>query len=202
MKPESSFAAPAKQGVCEPLPRVANGIALRRLTTVDLPAFQAYRCDAEVGRYQGWTPMADAAAIDFLAEMNRANLFQPGAWCQIGIADAGSHDLIGDVGLYLSDDAQHAEIGFTLRPQSQGQGLASATVRETLSFIFEQTKVSHVKGITDARNMPSICLLERIGMRRVETRSTVFRDEPCVEYVYAISRDEMQAGGSIANRQN
>lgn len=202
MKPESSFAAPAKQHGGEPLPRVGDGIMLRRMTSADLPAFQAYRCDTDVGRYQGWTAMSDAEATVFLTEMNRANLFQPGAWGQIGIADARSLNLIGDVGLYVSEDAQHAEIGFTLRPQAQRQGLARAAVREAISLVFENTKVSSVRGVTDARNIPSIRLLERIGMCRVETRGTVFRDEPCVEQVYAISRDEMQASSSIANLKN
>jgi hypothetical protein len=33
--------------------------------------------------------------------------------------------------------------------------------------------------------------MERVGMRKFDERQTVFRDEPCTEYFFAASRDEM-----------
>lgn len=186
----------------DPLPLAGNGIVLRRLTTADLTAFQAYRCNADVGRYQGWTATSDAQAISFLAEMNSATLFEPGKWCQIAIADTGTLELIGDIGLWVSEDEQNAEIGFTLSPLRQGRGIATDAVRLAVQIVFEQTKAMQVQGIADARNVPSLRLLERIGMRRVETRSAMFRDEPCIEYVYTISRDEMQASDTVPKPQN
>ena len=44
---------------------------LRRLGVGDLAAFQAYRLDPELGRYQGWSPMSPAEATDFLSAMGR-----------------------------------------------------------------------------------------------------------------------------------
>jgi RimJ/RimL family protein N-acetyltransferase len=75
-----------------------------------------------------------------------------------------------------------------LSPLRQGRGLATMAVRLAIHMLFEQTKVTQVQAVTDARNVPSVRLLERSGMRRVETYSAVFRDEPCVEYVYSMSR--------------
>jgi RimJ/RimL family protein N-acetyltransferase len=46
-----------------------------------------------------------------------------------------------------------------------------------------------VLGITDARNLASIALLERVGMRALEARHAIFRGEACVEVVYALPRD-------------
>jgi RimJ/RimL family protein N-acetyltransferase len=54
--------------------------------------------------------------------------------------------------------------------------------------LFEQTDVQRVIAITDARNLPSVRLLERVGMRKIETRAATFRDQPCIEHVYALSR--------------
>lgn len=184
------------------LPRIGNGILLRRLTADDLLAFQAYRCDADVGRYQGWTATSDAEASRFLSEMNGATLLEPRKWCQIAIADTGTLGLIGDIGLCVSDEGQQAEIGFTLSPHSRGRGLGTAAVRAAIQLVFEHTNAVLVQGITDTRNVPSIRLLERIGMTRVESRSAMFRDEPCVEYIYAVSRDEMQASGSFTKLHN
>ena len=174
----------------ESLPRIAAGIILRRLTTADLPAFQAYRSDAQLGLYQGWSPMSDEEALAFLSEMSTAPLFRPGSWTQIGIAEAPSHSLSGDIGLFLAEDSRHAEIGFTLSRHAQGRGVATTAVREAIKLIFDCTSVDRVLGITDVRNSASVRLLERVGMDRIEARNTVFRGEPCEEWVYAVARGD------------
>lgn len=173
----------------EPLPRIGRRIVLRRLCVADLPDFQAYRQDEETGRYQGWTPQADPQASAFLAQMSGAPFLAPDEWIQLGIALRESDALIGDIGIRVAADQAMAEIGFTLRAQSRGAGLGTEAVREAIGLVFEQAPVARVVGITDARNAASLRLLERAGMRWVETVQSAFRGEPCVEHVYAISRD-------------
>ncbi len=174
----------------DPLPRFGTRFILRRLSIDDLGAFQAYRGDADLARYQGWSPMSDAQASEFLAEMHSTPFLQPGAWTQIGIADPNSQGLIGDIGLFLDPEGRGAEIGFTLARQAQGHGVATAAVREALDMIFESSAAQRVVGITDARNLASMRLLERVGMQITETRNTVFRGEPCVEHVFTVARGE------------
>jgi RimJ/RimL family protein N-acetyltransferase len=82
------------------------------------------------------------------------------------------------------------EIGFTLSPGAQGRGIGTAAVREVIDLVFRFTGAGRVVGITDARNLPSIRLLERVGMRRVDSGEAMFRGEPCVEHRYAIDRGE------------
>src|SRR5687767_8837014 len=147
----------------DPLPRVVNGVMLRRLAVCDLAAFQTYRLDPVVGQYQGWSATSDAEATSFLAKMSAVQLFQPGSWSQIAVASTSNPVLIGDIGLFLASDGHHAEIGFTLRRESQGRGIATTAVREAINLLFEHTNVGRVLGITDARNVPSIRALERVG---------------------------------------
>lgn len=170
------------------LPQDFPGGRLRRLRPTDLEAFQAYRSIPELGRYQGWSAMTDVEAADFLAEMAEAALFVPGAWVQIGIADPVTDRLIGDIGAYLSGDGRTGEIGFTLEPSAQGRGCATRAVRAALGLMFDRTSVERILGVTDERNAPSIRLLERLGFVHVESRQVVFREEPCTERVYALSR--------------
>jgi [ribosomal protein S5]-alanine N-acetyltransferase len=170
------------------LPRVANGVVLRRLTAADLVTFQAYRHDSLLGRYQGWSAMSDDEAALFIAEMNTAELFREGVWSQIGIADAGDMVLVGDVGLLLTNGGRDVEIGFTLQRASQGRGFATNAVRDVIAFAFEHTQAERVVGITDARNLSSIRLLERVGMHKTALSRAVFRGEPCIELTYAVSR--------------
>jgi RimJ/RimL family protein N-acetyltransferase len=172
------------------LPREFHGGRLRRLQLRDHQAFQIYRAIPELGRYQGWSPMSEGKAFDFLDEMGRAPLFAVGQWVQLGIAEPESDALVGDIGLYLSEDGTTAEVGFTLEPSAQGRGIAALAVREALQLLFSVTSVTRVLGITDARNLPSIRLLERLGFKCLESREVVFRGEPCTERVYALPRND------------
>lgn len=174
-----------------PLPLGTAG-QLRRLREADLADFQAYRALPELGRYQGWSVMTDAEARAFLAEMQAATCFEPGRWHQLGIADAGGERLLGDIGLHLSDDASTGELGFTLAPAAQGQGLATAAAAAALGLLWARTPAQRVMGVTDARNAPSIRLLQRLGFTRVAVRDTVFRGEPCTEWDFVLARP---AGG-------
>lgn len=170
------------------LPRSTARIELRRLTVSDLADFQAYRQCEELSRYQGWVPQSDSEASAFLNEMGSAELFQPGIWGQIGIADGSNEKLIGDIGVCVSVDGKYADIGFTLSNTYHGKGLASEAVRETISMLFEVTDIQRVIGITDSRNISSIQLLERVGMKLTSTDKAMFRNEECDEHTYIVER--------------
>lgn len=160
---------------------------LRRLAASDLAAFQAYRGDAEVGRWQGWTPKPDAEVLAFLQEMAAIPLFQPGQWTQLGIADETTGELLGDLGIHLGADGREAEFGFSLARAAQGRGLASAAVREAIALVFAQTAVQRIHAQTDARNTACIRLLERLGGTLVERIVAEFRSQPCVELRYELA---------------
>ncbi|MCA9549719.1 MAG: GNAT family N-acetyltransferase [Myxococcales bacterium] len=170
------------------LPIVCPRVTLRRLEPNDLRAFQAYRHDPEVGRYQGWEPESDDAATAFLTECQTATLLARGRWCQVGIGLNPDARLIGDIGIYLAQDGAHAELGFSLARAHQGQGLATEAVQAALTWVFTATQVHRVVGVTDARNGASARLLARLGMRLEKTMQAKFRGQMCTEHQYAVLR--------------
>ncbi len=172
------------------LPRISKRIVLRRLGISDLEDFQSYRCDPEVARYQDWEVMSDNEARSFLAAVNRDTLLRPGYWSQIGIAHRRDDRLIGDIGLCVAAQLGQAEIGFSLARHAQGKGLAREAVQEAMRLVFEHSDVNQIIGITDARNLPSIKLMESVGMEKFDEQDTVFKDEPCTEHFFVLSRDE------------
>jgi RimJ/RimL family protein N-acetyltransferase len=178
----------------DPLPHGAGRVVLRRLTPADLVRFQAYRHDTEVGLYQGWEPVPDHVAIQFLQDMSDVQLFPRGAWIQLGIADRQTNELVGDVGVCVSADANEAEIGFTLAREAQGSGLGTEAVRELVDLIFNQIDVGRIVATVDERNTRANRLLTRIGFRQAATTHGVFRGEPCSEYVWEISTPARSAG--------
>lgn len=174
------------------LPRAAGRTVLRRLSVGDLPAFQAYRRDPQVARYQGWDTMNDDEARSFLADVADCPLLQRGHWSQIAIARETDGALLGDIGLFVSTDETEAEIGISLSREAQGQGMAAEALGEAIRLLFDHTAVKRIVGITDVRNLPSIALLQRVGMRKVGDQESVVKGEACSEFVYAITRAELR----------
>ncbi len=166
-------------------------VRLRRLRAADTPAFHALRADAELGRYQGWSALslAEAAAFIEAVATPAALPFCPaGDWLQIAIASTSDDTLLGDIGLHLQADGQALEIGFTLARAAQGQGLAAEAVGLALQAVWAGTPAQRVLGITDARNLASVRLLERLGLRRFATLEAEFRGERCTEHHFVLHR--------------
>jgi ribosomal-protein-alanine N-acetyltransferase len=178
--------ATAEPSLSDPLPWSAHRVTLRRLRPADLPEFQAYRHDAEVGRYQGWEPVPDEDALRFLTEMSQAPFGRPGEWLQIAIADAGDDSLMGDIGLFTMAAGREAEFGITLARAAQGRGLAEEAARTLIDGLRERTAVRRVIAITDVRNVASARLLRRLGMTLEAEASAEFRGEPCREWHFSL----------------
>jgi ribosomal-protein-alanine N-acetyltransferase len=172
----------------DPLPWIGPRVVLRRLAAPDLAAFQEYRHDERAGRYQGWTPQPDAAALQFLHEMGRSIVFPRDAWVQLGIAERAGNLLIGDIGVFIDAAGNHAEMGFTLNPKFQRQGLAQEALTAAMQLVFAHTPVARIECVTDQRNAAACRLLERVGMQRVATENAFFRGEACIEYRYRMLR--------------
>lgn len=128
--------------------------------------------------------MSERQALSYLEEKSAATTLLPGQWVQIGIALADSDLLVGDIGLHLFKNEDAVEIGFTLARQQHGKGVAAEAAQLAIDAAFASSMISKVRGITDARNVASIRLLERVGFRKVSEYATTFRDEPCTEYAY------------------
>jgi RimJ/RimL family protein N-acetyltransferase len=166
-------------------------LSLRRFQKKDLLAFVSYRSDPEVARYQSWSYINDDEARDFIREQQHAQFGLPGEWFQIAIAQRQTDILLGDVGICIKgDDSTSAEIGFTLARENQGKGLASEAVRMVVALIFEETEVERIEAITDSRNLASIELLRRMGMRQERTEQVWFKGSQCREYTFVLEKKD------------
>lgn len=166
----------------------AGPVRLRRFRRADLDAFQAYRRDPDVARFQSWEQMDDARALRFIDAVATGEIAPRGAWSQIAVAAAQDDALVGDIGVCVSADGREAEIGFTLAPAAQGLGWGAAAVGRMIDYLFEEAGVRRVFGVTDKLNAPSARLMERVGMRFAGEAAAVFNGEPCVEATYELRR--------------
>ena len=151
------------------LPLEAGRVRVRRLHVTDLADFQTYRTDPKLARYQGWEVSDDASALAFLESMALSTGFCVGEWLQLGIATREDR-LIGDIGIGWHG-ASTAELGYTLHSGYHGQGLACEAVDAVMTWLARQHHIRRVIAATDARNTPSVRLLQRLNFSLVGRRS-------------------------------
>ena len=169
-----------------PLPATGKRVRLRPLRGGDLEAFHGYRSDHDVSRYQGWLPMSKADAAAFIHSMDHVRAAARGGWIQLGIALESSDLLVGDVGLFVSEGGDWAEIGISFAKAYQGNGLASEALELLIALVFGHTPCQTIRGVADARNLASRRLVERLGFVPASEVDAVFRGESCVEITYIL----------------
>jgi aminoglycoside 6'-N-acetyltransferase len=163
-------------------------LVLRRFRAADAEAFQAYRSDPEVARYQSWDPSYSAAEADaFMDAIALASPGTPGEWFQFAVISASTGRLIGDVGLRTDgDEPGLLELGITLSPTHQHQGYAAEMTTAVIEYAFGTLAATSIRAITDTRNEASIRLLEGLGFIRTATEDATFKGEPCREHTYEL----------------
>lgn len=159
------------------MPRLTGGrVVLRPIDEADAPSILSIFGDPEVVRYWSRPPLPDlAAANTFLDEMQEDFFRRRGFhW---GIAEAAPDPsqagplqagrLIGTCKLgALSFRHRRAEVGFLLRRDRWGQGLAADALAVLFGFCFGRLGLHRLEADVDPENAPSLRLLEKLGFQR------------------------------------
>lgn len=173
---------------------------VRRLRSSDLEQFATYRSDAGVASLQGWSPMGHTEARQFLAQAENAERLCAGGWVQLAIALARSDRLIGDVGVFLTDDWSEAEVGFTVSREAQGQGHGRRAAGLITELVFRDTPATQIRAVTDVRNLACMRMLENAGFRKGHEQDAVFKGEPCRECVFIMGRTGASPQAEVDHR--
>lgn len=175
------------------LPIATQRLVLRPFRETDLAEFLAYRNDPDVARLQSWERIEAAEAAAFLRSNAEPRLGRTGQWQQIAIALGDGDLLVGDIGLFLSDDGSLAELGFTLAGRHQGRGLAKEAIGALIEALFERPDLARLRAVTDTRNAPAMALLKRLGFQVDSTADASFKGIRCQEHTYVLSREAWPA---------
>ncbi|MBC8375749.1 MAG: GNAT family N-acetyltransferase [FCB group bacterium] len=71
---------------------------------------------------------------------------------------------VGNCGLTHRDGMEHADIGYSLLEQYEGQGYAYEAASAVLKYGFETHKLDHIEAIATSNNRRSLHLLRKLGM--------------------------------------
>lgn len=167
-------------------------LIIRRLTMDDLDALVAYRNLPEVAWMQLWDSYDHEKGCKLIEGMEGVEPFTAGDSFQFGVEHRATGKLIGDLYFKHEEGGHQAEIGYTFDPQFQGQGLATEAVRAMVDHAFKHYGLHRIYGITDPRNMPSIKLMTRLGMRQEAhfRKNLWFKGEWADDVVFAILEEE------------
>lgn len=157
----------AARAVRADLPELtAERVRLRGFRADDLDDFYAVHADPEVMRYwsfPAWTQRSQAHARFASAMAGR----DPDKLLCWAIAERSDDRLIGGVTLFAIDRAQgRAEIGYALRSDRWGRGLAREALPLALAHAFDTLGLRRIEADIDPRNAASCTLAERMGFMR------------------------------------
>ncbi|MGR4894218.1 GNAT family N-acetyltransferase [Stenotrophomonas sp. LARHCG68] len=152
-----------------PLPQPelqSSRLRLREVRQDDAAALYDIHSDPVVMRYwsyPAWTELAQAEqkVADILSQRREQEIL---IWA---IADKASDQLIGTaVAFALNRDQGRAEIGYSLRRDRQGQGLAVEAMRLIVPYLFDVLELRRLEADIDPRNAASCWLVEKLGFVR------------------------------------
>lgn len=141
-------------------------LRIDRLITADAATLYQYRSVPEVARFQSWAPGSAKDAEAFITGATSAPFDQPGTWFQLALRDSDNGELIGDVGLHFIDEGGYqVEVGITVSPARQNQGVASEVLGTLLDYLFFDLNKHRVVASVDPGNTASIHLFGKVGFR-------------------------------------
>lgn len=143
-------------------------LRLRPLSVADIPALVSYHALADVHNF---LPFGAIDAENIKARItngpwSHSTLEQEGDVLVLGV-ELETGELVGDVMLrWRSSEHQCGEIGYVFHPRHAGHGYATEAARALLGLAFGELDLHRVIARIDPRNVASIAVVERLGMRK------------------------------------
>jgi RimJ/RimL family protein N-acetyltransferase len=172
-------------------PIVTERLLLRRSVPEDAETIAGYRSDPEVNRYQGWERTDLQGIREQIEEMATRAPGEPGGWVQLSVEEGETGRLVGDVGFSPAEgETGVIKIGYTMTPEVQGRGYATEAVRALIAYLFDTLGADVIRAYASAKNLPSIRVAEKAGMRLVERIRGGGGDRVWFVVRYELRRDE------------
>jgi RimJ/RimL family protein N-acetyltransferase len=153
---------------CMPFPEIlTERLALRELEASDAQRIFEYRSRPEISRFQSWGTQARDEIQLYISQLSATEPGLPGSWYQVGLTLRSGGELIGDCGFRVPEtEPRQAELGIAVAPEYHSHGYATEALRALLDYLFLELGKHRAFGSVDPRNVSSIRLLQRIGMRK------------------------------------
>lgn len=176
-------------------------VTLRPLVEADWAAAHAWGSDPEVCRWQPWGPNREAESRAYARRAEEDNHAVPRVRWVLAVCVDGVDRAVGPVvgAVEVNRVDQHVvELGWVLRRDHWGRGLATSAARQVAAIAFGELDAHRVAATCDPRNAASAAVIARLGMtwegrlREVKQLRDGWRDSD----VYSLLAHEWTGGRS------
>jgi RimJ/RimL family protein N-acetyltransferase len=173
------------------LPFVTERLTLRRFTLNDVDDIVELVSHPSVAQVGNKIKAAAAEVKKYIDLQNSLQLFELNRCFDLGIELKGENKIIGFVGMIRKNHKQ-GEVGWALHIGYRGQGYATEAAQALITYGFEKLGLHRIWADTSNMNVPSMKVMERLGMRcEGHYRESEFQDGQWIDVlVYAILADE------------
>lgn len=135
-------------------------LLLTPVTQADIDEFVRLHEDPEVARFMG------SPGRDWLVQWVEGSTRE---WEELGygrmtVRDRESGAFLGRTGLKRWPQFEETEVGWALRPEARGRGIATEGAAATLDWAAGRFGLPYITAMIQPANKPSIAVAERLGM--------------------------------------
>ena len=184
-------------------------LLLRELAESDAAAANLYESDPAVVRYQSHPPRSLAESLAYIrrvhtetAASSPRRLFDLAVTLRDPPPDsppgAAGSSYIGRIGLNVTDPGSgQAVLWYILHPAQWGHGYIPEAAHALLDFGFAELGLHRVMVDTDPRNLASIRVAQKLGMRKEAhlIENVFLKGEWCDSLLFAILKREWNSRG-------
>jgi len=142
-------------------------LILRQWKESDRQSFTELNLDPETMRFFPSTYSADVSNKLIDREIERINNDDIGL---LAVEVKRTSDFIGFIGIARPSYETHftpcTEIGWRIRKEFWGKGYATEGAKAVIKYAFDEIKLQEIVSFTSKLNLPSIKVMEKIGMSR------------------------------------
>ncbi len=148
-------------------------LILRELLPTDDVGMFELDSDPEVHKYLGNKPVSDIQECRNTIEMVRKQYIENGIG-RFAMIEKSSGNFAGWTGLKyitqpINNQLNFYEVGYRLIQKYWGKGYATESTIASLKYAFEELNIPEVYGITNVENIKSRMVLEKCGLKFIET---------------------------------
>jgi ribosomal-protein-alanine N-acetyltransferase len=151
-----------------PVAITGSRVRLREVGPEDAVATMAWAADPEFFRYLAFEPVFDQAAEEeFLRGVQAQSRARPRIQYHLGVVWLATDELVGMARLGITS-AEHREgdIGYGVRPDRAGQGIATEAAGLLLDLGFETLSLHRIFAYHHPDNRASERVMQKLGMQR------------------------------------
>ena len=186
---------PQNAGLKAFLPIQTRRLLIRPFRAEDQLALYELHRDPLVTRYAGGTKTLSESRAALQRVIERMAATGLGA---LAVEELSSGKVIGWCGIQVIADLDEYEVIYALRPEKWGHGLAFEAASTLTSLAFQRLSINKMNGLVFERNVRSIRVLEKLGMRFVRHYyDATSGQQACL---YAVAQDDFPVNHSSSSK--